>query len=151
MSDDVQAAMAAVERWIGNPLALSLLRFVSEQDGCGDRLLNSIDHYLGSDKSICWKCTLASRIVVWHGSPTLTLLRDRTHLKGSCGECENRLVCGGCRARAWAYYRDLHAPDPGCMNNLSHWKALRDEGGRDQIRADPPAPVNGETRGILHA
>jgi hypothetical protein len=34
------------------------------------------------------------------------------------------LVCGGCRARAWAYFRNLKAPDPGCVNNISLWNCL---------------------------
>jgi MoaA/NifB/PqqE/SkfB family radical SAM enzyme len=51
-------------------------------------------------------------------------LRDRESFKGSCGGCENRAVCGGCRARAYGYFRDIQAPDVGCMNNLEHWERL---------------------------
>jgi len=32
--------------------------------------------------------------------------------------------CGGCRARADAYYGQLHAGDPGCIFNDKHWDAL---------------------------
>lgn len=61
---------------------------------------------------------------IWHDAPELDMLRDRSQLKGSCADCENKLICGGCRARAWAYYGDLNAPDPGCVNNIAYWESL---------------------------
>jgi radical SAM protein with 4Fe4S-binding SPASM domain len=57
---------------------------------------------------------------VWHNSPLLEKLRDRSNLKGHCGTCENKFICGGCRARAYAYFGDLDAPDPGCINNKGY-------------------------------
>jgi radical SAM protein with 4Fe4S-binding SPASM domain len=41
-------------------------------------------------------------------------LRDRTNLKGKCGWCEFRSVCGGSRARAYAMTGDPFASDPLC-------------------------------------
>jgi len=38
---------------------------------------------------------------------------DRNQLRGACASCDNRYICGGCRARGWAYFGDIHAPDPG--------------------------------------
>jgi radical SAM protein with 4Fe4S-binding SPASM domain len=64
---------------------------------------------------------------IWHQSEVLNTLRDRSGLKGSCGTCDYKLVCGGCRARAWAYYQDLNAPDPGCKNNQLYWDELNRE------------------------
>jgi radical SAM protein with 4Fe4S-binding SPASM domain len=61
---------------------------------------------------------------IWHGSSVLADLRDRSKLEGHCGECKNKLICGGCRARAYAYYNNLNAPDPGCINNIGHWNML---------------------------
>jgi radical SAM protein with 4Fe4S-binding SPASM domain len=61
---------------------------------------------------------------IWHDSPVLAKLRDRSALRGECGSCPNRYICGGCRARAWAYYGDLHAPDPGCIRNRRYWELL---------------------------
>jgi radical SAM protein with 4Fe4S-binding SPASM domain len=69
-----------------------------------------------------------SFLEIWHQAPVLKHLRNRDHLTGSCGTCRNKYICGGCRARAWAYYRDLDAPDPGCINNLTHWNSLADQG-----------------------
>jgi radical SAM protein with 4Fe4S-binding SPASM domain len=69
-----------------------------------------------------------SFLEIWHQAPVLKHLRNRDHLSGHCGSCRNKYICGGCRARAWAYYRDLDAPDPGCINNLTHWNSLADQG-----------------------
>lgn len=63
MSDDITSAMAAVERWIGNPISRAFLRFVATNDECGDRLSNAIDCYLGKEISLCWKCRLAGNVV----------------------------------------------------------------------------------------
>lgn len=42
-------------------------------------------------------------------------LRDPDKLKGRCGACEFREVCGGSRARAWAVSGDYLAEDPSCV------------------------------------
>ena len=41
-------------------------------------------------------------------------LRDCINLKGKCGVCEYRDICGGCRTRAEMYTGDLFASDPAC-------------------------------------
>lgn len=38
---------------------------------------------------------------IWFNSEVLKTLRDFDNLKGKCGICEYRNVCGGCRARAY--------------------------------------------------
>ncbi|MFW6117560.1 MAG: radical SAM protein [Thermoproteota archaeon] len=52
---------------------------------------------------------------IWLKSNLFNLLRDRSTLKGPCGECDFKYVCGGCRARAFAYHNDILASDPGCI------------------------------------
>lgn len=42
-------------------------------------------------------------------------LRNPDLLKGKCGVCEYRFVCGGSRARAWAVTGDHLASDPYCV------------------------------------
>lgn len=41
-------------------------------------------------------------------------LRDKNNLKGKCGVCEYREICGGCRTRAEIYTGDLFESDPAC-------------------------------------
>ena len=41
-------------------------------------------------------------------------LRNKSNLKGRCGVCEYREICGGCRTRAEYYTGDLFASDPAC-------------------------------------
>jgi radical SAM protein with 4Fe4S-binding SPASM domain len=43
-----------------------------------------------------------------------TSFRDRSVLKGKCGVCEYRDICGGCRTRAYAYTGDFYESDNAC-------------------------------------
>ncbi len=69
---------------------------------------------------------------IWFNSDMFKTLRNFDALKGKCGICEHRAVCGGCRARAYGlssdfidYCGDLHEPaelkgdylteDPWCV------------------------------------
>ncbi len=69
---------------------------------------------------------------IWFNSDIFKALRDFNTLKGKCGACEYRSLCGGCRARAYGlssdfidYCGDLHEPtelkgdylteDPWCV------------------------------------
>ena len=51
---------------------------------------------------------------IWEADAQLVRLRDRAALRGRCGACEYRELCGGCRARALAAVGDLLAEDPSC-------------------------------------
>lgn len=51
---------------------------------------------------------------VYGDSPLFVSLRDSSRLKGKCGRCPVRDVCGGSRARAYAMTGDLFAADPAC-------------------------------------
>ncbi len=61
---------------------------------------------------------------VWATSPVLKKIRKRENFLG-CGTCKYRYVCGGCRARAYGYFGDVQAPDPGCINNSKYWDMLK--------------------------
>jgi len=52
---------------------------------------------------------------VWNDSPLFRELRDLSNLKGKCGICEYKRVCGGCRARAYETTGDWLAPEPYCV------------------------------------
>ncbi len=54
-----------------------------------------------------------SIVEIWQQSPILAALRSR-ELKGECGKCSHRLICAGCRGRAYEQTGDMLAPDPGC-------------------------------------
>ncbi len=64
---------------------------------------------------------------IWLNAPLFNLLRDRDKLKGFCRRCPYKNVCGGCRARAYGYYNDPMAPDPGCIYNLKYWNKIISE------------------------
>lgn len=51
---------------------------------------------------------------LYRHSPLFTSLRDTANLKGKCGVCEFREICGGSRARAYALTGDVFAEEPCC-------------------------------------
>lgn len=51
---------------------------------------------------------------LYRASPQLAQLRDMDRLKGKCGRCEFRWMCGGSRARAYAMTGDAMESDPFC-------------------------------------
>jgi len=59
---------------------------------------------------------------LWENNKVFNDLRDREKLKGTCRNCDYKYVCGGCRARAYAYFGDYLAPDPGCILNEQYWR-----------------------------
>jgi radical SAM protein with 4Fe4S-binding SPASM domain len=62
---------------------------------------------------------------VWTNNKLLKTLRNKEILEGHCGECESKEKCGGCRARAFNYFHDVLAPDPGCVNHTEEWNQIR--------------------------
>ena len=61
---------------------------------------------------------------VWKNSEVFNALRDRDAKNYACHTCPFRYVCGGCRARAYAYYGDILAPDPGCIIMEKEWEKI---------------------------
>ena len=70
---------------------------------------------------------------VWDSNPLLWKLRTRENLETyvvngetvGCGSCPDRYICGGCRARAYAYFDgDVNAPDIGCIYNKALWEKM---------------------------
>ena len=57
---------------------------------------------------------------IWSESEVFKALQDRERLKGGCGVCPYKYVCGGCRARALIYTGDVLGPDPGCILNIAN-------------------------------
>ncbi len=54
---------------------------------------------------------------IYENSEIFVKLRDPNNLKGKCGVCEFRFICGGSRARAYALSNDYLAEEPCCIYN----------------------------------
>lgn len=65
-------------------------------------------------------------IDIWQNAPLFKVLRDRDNLEENCKVCKYRDICGGCRARAYAYFGRVTAPDPGCIYNLKEWEKIKE-------------------------
>jgi len=52
---------------------------------------------------------------IYRNAPLFMQLRDTSNLKGKCGVCEFREICGGSRSRAFALTGDPFASDPSCV------------------------------------
>jgi len=66
----------------------------------------------------------AGLIDIYRHGEYWNVLNDRRGRAGHCGVCAFRDYCGGCRARADAYFGTLDGPDPGCIFNAGHWEGL---------------------------
>ncbi len=62
----------------------------------------------------CGDITQASFADIWNRSDIFLSLRNFDELKGKCGACEFKKVCGGCRARAYEATGDFLAEEPLC-------------------------------------
>lgn len=62
---------------------------------------------------------------IYRGSAVMQQLRDKSLLKGKCGVCEFKTICGGSRARAFALTGDYLESDPYCAYVPQVWKGER--------------------------
>jgi radical SAM protein with 4Fe4S-binding SPASM domain len=56
---------------------------------------------------------------IWNNMQTsehFSKVRDRASLKGKCGVCEYKDICGGCRTTAFYFTGDILGPDPQCAH-----------------------------------
>ncbi len=70
-------------------------------------------------------------VEIYRDSPLFRQLRDRTLLKGKCGVCEYRDVCGGSRARAYAVTGDYLESEPFCTHIPARWRRLQEGAGTE--------------------
>jgi radical SAM protein with 4Fe4S-binding SPASM domain len=70
---------------------------------------------------------------IWDHDEMFWKLRTRENLKSfevegrliGCGSCEDKYICGGCRARSYSYFNgDLDGPDIGCIDNKEIWERV---------------------------
>jgi heme b synthase len=73
----------------------------------------------------CGDVTQQSFVDIWKSAPIFLDLRDEDKLKGKCGICEYRRVCGGCRARAYEATGDYLAEEPLCLYQPGHHQESR--------------------------
>lgn len=68
---------------------------------------------------------------IWDHDEMFWQLRTRENLKSyevggrsvGCGSCDDKYICGGCRARSYSYFGgDLEGPDVGCIDNQELWE-----------------------------
>jgi radical SAM protein with 4Fe4S-binding SPASM domain len=52
---------------------------------------------------------------IYRDSPVFRAVREFTQLKGKCGVCEFKNICGGSRSRAYAITGDPMGSDPYCI------------------------------------
>jgi radical SAM protein len=62
-----------------------------------------------------------SVVETYRNAPLFRQLRDADQLKGKCGVCEFRKVCGGSRARAYCLTGDALAAEPDCVYQPAAW------------------------------
>ena len=62
---------------------------------------------------------------IWADSPLFKSLRDLSNLKGKCGDCEYKRICGGCRARAFEATGDFLEAEPYCLHQPYKYEQVR--------------------------
>ncbi|RJS75042.1 radical SAM protein [Methanophagales archaeon] len=107
--------------------AKALTEFIG---GCGaGRIYCSVEHNGDIQPCVFMPIKLGNVLKdgfqnVWDNSEVLLELRDRNKSDYACSSCPYRYICGGCRARAYAYYGDIKAPDPGCIMQKAEWDKI---------------------------
>jgi radical SAM protein len=64
---------------------------------------------------------------IYRHSPLFVRIRDYSQLKGKCGVCEFKQICGGSRSRAYAVTGDYMRSDPYCIYRPKAWGKIRKE------------------------
>jgi radical SAM protein len=62
---------------------------------------------------------------IYQNSPVFLRVRDYSLIKGKCGVCEFKNICGGSRSRAYAITGDSMRSDPYCVYQPAAWQARR--------------------------
>jgi radical SAM protein len=78
-------------------------------------------------------------IDIYQSSHVFQQVRDYSQIKGKCGVCEFKSICGGSRARAYALTGDPMQSDPYCVYQPARWKR-----GNSGLRK-PDEEINGRT------
>jgi AdoMet-dependent heme synthase len=127
-------APSALTAGIGFSLADGVGRSKGVNDGDGFVFISHVGaiHPSGFLPIAAGNVRRDSVVDVYRNAPLFTSLRDRSLLKGKCGVCEYRDVCGGSRARAWAVTGDVLESEPYCTHVPAKYARLVEQG-----RAEP--------------
>ena len=112
--------MEAMTRGCLGGITFAFISHVGDVQPCG-----YFDMQLGNVKDMPFS-------QIWETSPVFDDLRHYDRLRGKCGACEYKGVCGGCRARALAATGDYLAEEPYCAYIP---RALQREADTDGARA----------------
>jgi radical SAM protein len=74
---------------------------------------------------------------IYRSSDVFTRVRDFTQLKGKCGLCEFKSICGGSRSRAYAITGDPMRSDPYCV-----YQPARKEGNHADGKSRPRGEID---------
>jgi radical SAM protein len=75
----------------------------------------------------------ADLVDVYRTSPLFLSLRDRERLKGKCGVCEFRSICGGSRARAYGVTGDPLESEPYCAHVPARYQRMVERGEAEPV------------------
>jgi sulfatase maturation enzyme AslB (radical SAM superfamily) len=96
-----------------------------------------------------------SLVDIYQKSPTFLRVRDYAQIKGKCGVCEFKFICGGSRARAYALTGDPMRSDPYCIYQPARLEdaafgdglaSRRRRSGRLHVKIDRAKCITGEEK-----
>ena len=99
----VHGSMSSMTRWCLAGIGFCFVSHVGRVQGCG-----YLDVAAGDVREEPFS-------QIWRHSHLFRQLRDFSLIKGKCGHCEFKDVCGGCRARAYEATGDYLAAEPYCI------------------------------------
>lgn len=100
----------------GEPRAPPLVKYTPTRDGKGLMFVGHDGevHPSGFLPISTGKLPRDRLISIYRTNQLFNALRDPSMLKGRCGRCEFRSICGGSRSRAFAEFGDPLEEDPAC-------------------------------------
>ncbi|MFA4837411.1 MAG: SPASM domain-containing protein, partial [Dehalococcoidia bacterium] len=97
------SAMNAISRGCLAGVGFCFISHVGRVQGCG---------YLDVEAGNIRKESFSR---IWSDSPVFGKLRDLSGIRGKCGVCEYKRLCGGCRARAYEATGNYLEAEPYCV------------------------------------
>ena len=111
-----QRLAARLRELEGDPTAVPLLKSTPTRDGRGILFVaHNGDVYPSGFLPITTGTVPKQKLAsIYKSAPLFVALRDSRNLKGRCGICDYREICGGSRSRAFAEFGDPLEEDPAC-------------------------------------